>query len=125
MRLVFVLIFLIANSISIPSLYAQDAPTDTLRLTLKEAEDQFLKNNLYLIIQHYNIDNAQAQIITARLFQNPQLNYNIGAYNQVTKKLFSLNSSDKDIAQNGEYSVGISQLFLTAGKRNKNIELAN
>jgi cobalt-zinc-cadmium efflux system outer membrane protein len=124
MRLIFVLIFLITCITGIPALYAQDTPTDTLRLTLKEAEDQFLKNNLSLIIQHYNIDNAQAQIITARLFQNPQLNYNIGAYNPVTKKLFSLNSSEEDITRNGEYSAGISQLFLTAGKRNKNIALA-
>ena len=124
MRLIFVLALLVICFVGGPAVYAQETPTDTLRLTLKEAEDQFLKNNLSLIIQHYNIDNAQAQIITARLFQNPQLNYNIGAYNPVTKKLFSLNANDKDITQNGEYSVGISQLFLTAGKRNKNIELA-
>lgn len=103
---------------------AQNSVTDTLKLTLKEAEDQFLKNNLALIIQHYNIDNAQAQVITAKLFQNPQLDYSIGAYNPVTKKLFSLGYNDADITRNGEFSVGVSQLFLTAGKRNKNIALA-
>jgi cobalt-zinc-cadmium efflux system outer membrane protein len=124
MRLAIFLNFLISSFIIVSPLHSQGISTDTLQLTIKEAEDQFLKNNLSLIIQHYNIDNAQAQVITARLFQNPQFNYNIGAYNPVTKKLFSLNSNNPDITHNGEYSVGISQLFLTAGKRNKNIELA-
>ena len=123
MRLKFILLFLIGVVIN-NQLQAQKTETDTLKLTLKEAEEQFLKNNLALIIQHYNIDNAEAQIITAKLFQNPQLNYGVGAYNQVTKKFFSLEYKNTDITNNGEFSAGISQLFLTAGKRNKNIALA-
>ncbi|HJP62823.1 MAG TPA: TolC family protein [Mucilaginibacter sp.] len=92
-------------------LYAQST-TDTLKLTLKQAEDQFLKNNLSLIIQRYNIDNASAGVITARLFQNPDFSFANGIHTSGVPNAFS------------EQSVGVSQLFFTAGKRNKNIQLA-
>ena len=52
---------------------AQGMPPDTLKLTIKQAEDRFLKNNLQVIIQRFNIDNASAQIITAKLFPIPIL----------------------------------------------------
>lgn len=93
-------------------LYAQAPASDTLRLTIKQAEDQFLKNNLSLIIQRYNIDNANAQVITAKLFQNPDFNFANGIHATGVSNPFS------------EQMVGISQLFFTAGKRNKNIQLA-
>lgn len=54
--------------------------SDTLKITIKQAEDQFLKNNLLLIIQRYNIDNAGAQVITARLFPNPNFNFSTTAF---------------------------------------------
>ena len=94
--------------------YAQNSSTDTLKLTLKQAEDQFLKNNLTLIIQRYNIDNASVAVITARLFSNPDFNFNNGI-------------SATDVTQGPAYkeqSFAISQLFTTAGKRNKSIQLA-
>ena len=88
------------------------AGEDTLKLTIKQAEDQFLKNNLRLIAQRYNIDNASAQIITAKLFNNPDFSFSNGIY-----------ANDVPNAYN-EQSFSISQLFTTAGKRNKNIQLA-
>ncbi|MFN8407060.1 MAG: TolC family protein [Sphingobacteriaceae bacterium] len=103
---------------------AQQLARDTLSLTLKDAEALFLKNNMTLIAQHYNIDIAQAQVITARLFQNPQFDYANIFYNPVSKKYLDLSQKNEDNTFNGEYSAGISQLFLTAGKRNKNIRLA-
>ena len=93
---------------------AQTAANDTLKLTIKQAEDLFLKNNLQLIIQRYNIDNANAQVITARLFPNPDFNFSNGIHSN-------------DVSEGPAYkdhSAGISQLFTTAGKRNKNIQLA-
>ena len=91
---------------------AQTAPGDTLKITIKQAEDQFLKNNLRLIIQRYNIDNASAQVITARLFPNPDFSFANGIY-----------ANDVPNAYN-EQTFSISQLFTTAGTRNKNIQLA-
>ncbi|MDN5286330.1 MAG: outer membrane protein cobalt-zinc-cadmium efflux system [Mucilaginibacter sp.] len=98
--------------------YAQDTSSDTLKLSLNDAESRFLENNLQLLIQHYNIDNAQAQVVTAKLFPNPDLNFSSSLYNPGTKKFFDY-SAGQD-----EYTGGISQLFTTAGKRNKNIQLA-
>src|ERR1700744_199986 len=92
--------------------FAQAPVSDTLKLTVKQAEDQFIKNNLSLIIQRYNIDNASAQIITARLFQNPDFSFANGIHATGVPNAFS------------EQSFSVSQLFFTAGKRNKNIQLA-
>lgn len=92
---------------------SQAAPaSDTLTITVKQAEDRFIKNNLSLIVQRYNIDNASAQVITARLFQNPDFSFANGIYASGVPNAYS------------EQTYGISQLFTTAGKRNKNIQLA-
>lgn len=93
---------------------AQAQGSDTLKVTLKQAEDLFLKNNLQLIAERYNIDNASAQVITARLFPNPDFNYSNGIHS---------NDATEGPAYK-DHSFGISQLFTTAGKRNKNIQLA-
>jgi cobalt-zinc-cadmium efflux system outer membrane protein len=96
------------------SVSAQNRTTDTLRVTLLQAEEQFLKNNLSLIAKHYDIDNASAQVITARLFNNPDFSFSNGVY---------ANDQTAGPAYN-EHSFSLSQLFTTAGKRNKNIRLA-
>ncbi|MDP9048195.1 MAG: TolC family protein [Bacteroidota bacterium] len=91
---------------------AQNPVTDTLRLTLEQAEDQFLKNNLQLLAQRYNIDIAGAQVITAKLFPNPDFSINNGI------------AGTNEANPSAEQSASISQLITTAGKRNKNIRLA-
>jgi cobalt-zinc-cadmium efflux system outer membrane protein len=93
---------------------AQNSASDTLKITVKQAEDMFLKNNLSLIAQRYNIDNASAGVITARLFPSPGFSFSNGIY-------------ATNVTQGPAYkeqSFGISQLFTTAGKRNKSIQLA-
>jgi len=97
---------------------AQAPVNDTLKLTVKQAEDLFLKNNLQLIAQHYNIGIAEAQVITAKVFPNPDFNISSGLYDPNTHRFFDY-SAGQD-----EFAGGISQLFTTAGKRNKNIQLA-
>jgi len=86
--------------------------SDTLTITIKQAEDRFLKNNLTLIAQRYSIDNASAQVITARLFQNPDFSFGNGIYANGVPNAYN------------EQTYGLSQLITTAGKRNKNIQLA-
>lgn len=111
MRLKFVFVFLfVLCATGILRVKAQS--TDTLNLTLPQAEDRFLKNNLSLIINRYNIDIANAQVITARIFPNPDFSFSNGVYATEVPNAFS------------EQSMGLSQLFTTAGKRNKNIQLA-
>ena len=92
--------------------FAQTPVSDTLKLTVKRAEDQFIKNNLSLIIQRYNIDNASAQVITAKLFQNPDFSFANGIHATGVSNAFN------------EQSFSVSQLFSLAGKRNKNVQLA-
>lgn len=91
---------------------------DTLKLTLQQSEDLFLKNNLNLIAERYNIANAQAEIITQKLFNNPNISFQHGFYNPADKKIFDIS------AGNQQYQADLSQLITTAGKRNKNIQLA-
>ena len=49
------------------------ATSDTLRLTLPQAEQQFFQNNLAVLAQQYNVTVAQAQAVQARLIDNPSL----------------------------------------------------
>jgi cobalt-zinc-cadmium efflux system outer membrane protein len=91
---------------------AQARLTDTVRFTIKQADEQFLKNNLQVMAQRYNIDIAGAQVITAKLFTNPDFSINNG--------IAGTNESNPS----AEQSASISQLITTAGKRNKNIRLA-
>jgi cobalt-zinc-cadmium efflux system outer membrane protein len=111
----FVLAFLFFKIISISASFpaqAQSLVSDTLKIDVKQAEDRFLKNNLQLLAQHYNIDIADAQVITARLFNNPDFGLNNGIAGTEEPNPFA------------EQSASISQLITTAGKRNKNIKLS-
>jgi len=94
---------------AIPKVYAQ---TDTIKLTIKQAENRFIKENLQIIAQRYNIDNAEAAIITAKIFPNPDFSFANGIHASGVSDAFN------------EQSFSVSQLFTTAGKRNKGIQLA-
>ncbi|WP_143306351.1 TolC family protein [Chitinophaga vietnamensis] len=99
---------------------AQSVPgiqNDTLHLTLDSAENIFLRQNLLLLAQRYNIEAQKALIIQARLYANPNLNVAHGIYNQEAKTFFAF--GDK-----GETSAQLSQLIYLAGKRNKQIKMA-
>jgi cobalt-zinc-cadmium efflux system outer membrane protein len=100
------------------SAHAQDAGRDSIRLTLNQADELFLKNNFQLVLKQYDIDRAKAAIITARLFDNPQLSIENVLYNPDTHKVFDMSHNG------GQYQAQVSQLFRLAGKRNKNIQLA-
>ena len=94
--------------------FCQGRASDTLKLTVKQAEYLFLINNLTLIAQHYNIGIAEAGVLTAKLFPNPDFSFSNGLYAQNASEGPALN----------EQSASLSQLFTTAGKRNKSIRLA-
>ena len=92
---------------------------DTLQLTLPQAEKLFLQHNYQLIAQSYQTDQARADIITAKLFDNPTLSVETQLYNSNTKRFFETSKTE------GEYQASVSQLIKLAGKRNKNIQLAS
>jgi len=86
---------------------------DTLHLPLAAAEKMFLDSNLQLLASRYNISANQALVIQARLWPNPNIQINQGLYSGQLKQWLP-----------NQTSVGLSQLILLAGKRNKQIQLA-
>ncbi|HEY8957130.1 TolC family protein [Chitinophaga sp.] len=90
---------------------------DTLTLTLPQAEQQFLQKNISLLTQRYSIDSAKAGVITARLYDNPQVTFENVLYNHTTRKWF-------DLSYQGQNSLQAEQLLKLAGKRNKAVKLA-
>ena len=90
---------------------------DTLRLPLQSAEKMFLDSNLQLLAQRYNIDANQALVIQARLWPNPNFQVGHTLYSGALRQFFPTGAND-------ETTLGLSQLILLAGKRNKQIKLA-
>ncbi len=93
---------------------------DTLVLTLPQVEAQFLQNNFALLAQKYAIESARAGIVQAALFPNPVVQIEQQVVNrqvpETDGKVFPI--------KNGERTAQIQQLFLLAGKRNKQINAA-
>ncbi len=90
---------------------------DTLHLTLSQAEKMFLDSNFQLLAGRYNIDASKAQIIQARLWPNPNFSIGHTLYSGSLKQFFPLGIND-------ETTTSLSQLILLAGKRNKQVKLA-
>ncbi|WP_221390670.1 TolC family protein [Dyadobacter sp. NIV53] len=93
------------------SLFAQD----TLRLTIRQADSLFLKNNLQLLAERYQIDIAKSIEIQDKLWDNPNLSFELSAYNP-SRGLF-------DVGRQGQKAVSIQQMITRAGKRNKQVAL--
>lgn len=95
------------------SLWAQSNP---LKLTMEEAEELFRTHNLLLVAEYYNVDMAQAQVVQAKLFDNPVITLEQNIYNRLNGKYF-------DFGKEGESGVQIEQAINLAGQRNKRIRL--
>jgi cobalt-zinc-cadmium efflux system outer membrane protein len=87
-------------------------------ISLQDCESQFLKNNLYLLANHYNIETAQAQVLQAKIWDNPSFGFEINAYAPYNDKKFFNTGPD------GEKSAYIQQLIHIGGQRRNQIELA-
>lgn len=96
---------------------ASGQSADTLRLTLPQATAMLLQQNIPLLAQRYNIDSAKAAVITARLYDNPQVSFENALYNHTTGKWL-------DPGYNSQNTLQLQQLIKLAGKRNKEIQLA-
>lgn len=94
------------------------AAQDTLKLSVTDAEKRFLANNYQLILAKYEIEQAKAEVITAKLFDNPEISHENLFYNHETKRFLETSFAT------GQFNTQISQLFKLAGKRNKQIKLA-
>ena len=97
---------------------ARTPGADTLALELPAAEQLFLKNNLQMLAQKYNVEAARALILQAKLYPNPGFNFLQAAYNPETKKWF-----EQDF-ENGEQAVQVSQLVVLSRKIKKQTKMA-
>jgi cobalt-zinc-cadmium efflux system outer membrane protein len=94
------------------------AQTDTLKISFKEAEKAFLDKNLDLLASKYNVDASKALVQQAKLWDNPVLSTDQNI-TDANKKFFNHSNGT------GQVFVQISQLIKTAGKRGKQIQIAN
>ena len=94
----------------------QASATSKRSVTLGEAVEIFMRENLQLLAARYDIEIAEAEKLTARLRPNPQ---------------FSVGLSDLPVNLSGPfikeqtYDYGISRTFELGGKRSKRIETAD
>lgn len=95
------------------ALYAEE---DMPGLSLREAEKCFLEHNVQLTAQRYNVDRAQAQVVQARLFDNPVISLEQNVYNRLNGKYF-------DVGKEGEAAIEIEQEIPIARQRSKRIKL--
>lgn len=91
--------------------------TQQTSITLDEAEKMFLKSNLILLAQQYNISAKQALIIQARAYPNPTFNADFNVYDPQHNKAFHIDSS-------GQKSFQIQQLIILGGKHKTEVDIA-
>jgi cobalt-zinc-cadmium efflux system outer membrane protein len=91
--------------------------TDTLHITMAEAEQIFMRNNLQMLAAQYNVDASRAAVMQSGLWTNPTLSVEQNVYNQLTKRWF-------DTGDRGNSGIQITQLLVLAGKRDKLSRLA-
>jgi cobalt-zinc-cadmium efflux system outer membrane protein len=93
---------------------------DTLRINIDSAEKIFLSGNYTLLAQKYNIQSQKALEIQAKLYPNPNLTLFYSLYNSQTKKFFPVGPD----SSGGELTAQLSQLIYLAGKRKKQLKIA-
>jgi cobalt-zinc-cadmium efflux system outer membrane protein len=84
-------------------------------LTLLQAKERLLQKNFYLMAAYYEISQAEAQVIQARLWYNPSVTWNQEAYN--TEKNSYLQARN-------QYEAQINQTISIAGKHTNTVKLA-
>ena len=86
-------------------------------VTLQDCESQFLKDNLFLLASHYNIDASKALTIQSLIWDNPTITAELNAYNPERNQYF-------DIGKDGQKAFGIEQLIYLGGKKRNEVKLA-
>ncbi|MBI1768908.1 MAG: TolC family protein [Bacteroidetes bacterium] len=96
--------------LSITSASAQDSA-----LTFLQAKDRLIKKNFYLLAAYYEINQAEAQVVQAKLYYNPTIYWNQEAYNK---------TQDKYLKASNQYEAQISQTISIAGRHTNTVKLA-
>jgi cobalt-zinc-cadmium efflux system outer membrane protein len=116
-RIILLVLLIICSRIN--TIDAQNSLTiDTVKLTLQDAEKQFLSKNLSLLAQKYNVNATQALIIQAKLYPNPNFSYTNTIVNSSNNNKIFDQSSKSDPAPQ------ITQLIILARKIHKQANIA-
>lgn len=102
--------------------YSASSNSDTLKLTFDTADSLFISKNLSLLAYQYNISAAKAMKLQAKLYPNPQVYIEQSMVNSYTRKNYD---QDPTRSGNTETILQVQQLILLAGKRNKQVALAD
>src|SRR6478736_4074109 len=84
-------------------------------LTVVQAKDRLLKKNFYLLAAYYEVSQAEAQVVQAKLWYNPTVSWNQEAYNQVQKEYFRASN---------QYELQINQTISIAGRHTNTVKLS-
>ena len=84
-------------------------------MTLEACEAAFMKNNLALLAQQYNISEAEADVIQAKIWDLPQAAYSTNIYNPEDNKVLGVTKAN---------SLGIQQLLYLGGKKKYEVAYA-
>lgn len=91
--------------------------SDTLKLSLRQADSVFVNANYYLLASAMNVEAERAQIIQASLFPNPVITGEVNAYDPQNREILHA-------GRTGQKSFQLEQLVLIGGKRRSEIEIA-
>lgn len=90
---------------------------DTLKVGLDEADALLRARSLTLVAQHYEIDQAEAERVQARLFHNPSIATE-WSVRPASGRVFDVNQP------NGQMAVTVEQLFRIGGQRSLAVKAA-
>ena len=114
-------VFLFLSVFTIPPLFSQD----TLRLTLEQAQEQFVRKNFALIAQKFNVNLAEAAVEQAKLWYNPNLFVETNLYNGYTNKLLPYGKqSDLVNPTGGVFNIQLQQVLSLTSSRSKLVKLS-
>lgn len=85
------------------------------KISLEECEAAFIQNNLLLLAQQYNIGQADADIIQAKIWELPEAGYQGNLINPEDRRILDVGRSN---------SLSIQQLIYLGGKKKHEVEYA-
>ncbi len=112
--------------LTLGSSWAQTVPVDTMKVSRSQAEQLFLTKNLRLIAEKLTISQAEAQILQAKAWPNPNFGIdqvNLWATQRQTRGEEVSPPLGKNFGRNQQFAFDLEQLILTAGKRRKMVAI--
>ncbi len=88
---------------------------EVMQLTFAEAKQTLVKNNLGLLAAYYDVSIAEADLIQAKVWNNPYLIWNQDLYSNERNDYFNFRN---------QYLIQIEQVFSVAGKHTNTVKMA-